>query len=225
MKLFLCVLVFTFSFKGFCQADNLSNASSIETNRQLEGGLVGNVEKSIKEISGSYHLFKGWNNHGLIYAKNNKYYKIRNVNFNIKNNVFEYKNEKDSIIGFDLNGSEITINSRKFKSYYFKTTNDNKIFEVIYENELFTLLKDYNSEVKIIKPEGYKDFSKDKYIVHRAYYLIRDNKIEKFQLNKRNILKLLNINADAIKKYVKQNNLVFKKDRDLKKIFDYHNSL
>ncbi|MET2985754.1 hypothetical protein [Aureibaculum conchae] len=225
MKHVLYVLAFTFSLNILSQGDNSAiNTLKLE-NSQQEGGLVGSIEKTPKEISGSYHLFKGWNNHGLIHAKNDKYYKIKNINFNIKNNFFEYKNDKDSIVGFDLNGSEILVNSKRFKSFHFNKTNDDKIFEIIWDNDLFILLKDYSTEVKKIKPEGYKDFSSDKYIVRKTYYLIKDNKIGKFKLSKKNVLGLLKLNSESIEKYVKQNKLSYKKDKDLKIIFDYYNSL
>ena len=226
MKFISFIIAFISSFSILSQADNSSvNALKIEANSKLEGGLIGNIEKSTKEVSGSYHLFIGWNNHGIIHAENGRSYRIKNVNFNIKNRIFEYKNEQDSIIGFDLNGAEIEINLRKFKSFYFKKTNDNKIFEIIYHSDLFVLLKDYSSEIKIIKPEGYKDFSINEYIIRKAYYLIKDNKIEKFKLKKRNILSLLNNNSGNIEKYIKLNRLSYKKEEDLKKIFNYYKSL
>jgi len=226
MKCILFIAVFISSFSVLSQTDNSSiNALKLETNNELEGGLIGNIEKSTKEVSGSYHLFRGWNNHGIIHATNGKSYRLKNVNFNIKNRVFEYKNEQDSIIGFDLNGAAIIINSRKFKSFYFKKTNDNKIFEIVYNSDLFVLLKDYSSEVKIIKPEGYRDYSKNEYIIRKAYYVLKDNKIEPFKLKKRNILSLLNNNSDTIEKYIRKNRLSYKKEEDLKEMFKYLKSL
>ena len=117
------------------------------------------------------------------------------------------------------------VNSKRFKSFHFNKTNDDKIFEIIWDGDLFALLKDYSTEIKTIKPEGYKDFSSDKYIVRKSYYLIKDNKIEKFKLSKKNVLSLLKLNHKGVEKYVKQNKMSYKKDKDLKKIFDYYNSL
>ena len=73
-----------------------------------------------KKIKGTYHLFKNWNNHGIIKTTNNKVYKIENINFNIRNNRYESKIGNDSIFILDLENIDyVTINYRKLKSFYF----------------------------------------------------------------------------------------------------------
>ena len=47
----------------------------------------------------------------------------------------------------------------------------------------------------------------------------------KMQRNKRKILKFFNDKTERVEKFASENNLSFKNDSDLTKIFNYYNSL
>jgi len=101
-------------------------------------------------------------------------------------------------------------------------TNSNKIFEIVIDSDNFSLLKEYSSDIKrnevdplMLKPNV------DEYIIKSSYYIFRNNTIEKFKLNRKSILSILNVKDNALDEYARANKLSFKKDDDLKRIFLY----
>ena len=57
------------------------------------------------------------------------------------------------------------------------------------------------------------------------YFVVDNNMIISLKKSKRHMLKLFATKANVVKQYAKNNNLSYKKNSDVIKIFDYYNSL
>lgn len=186
--------------------------------RQIVSAYVKNPPR---KIFGSYYIFEDWNNMAVVQIKGDKPYKINKVNVNVRNDRFEAKFGQDSIFAFDTPSIDhFLIANRKFKKVYLSKFQENRICEIIVEDEEFMILKTYRSDIKkndpdplMLKPNG------DEFVIDSNYYLKRGESLEKFKLNKKEILALFSKNKKLIETYVKEEKLSYKKSEHLKKIY------
>jgi len=150
-----------------------------------------------KFIIGSAYLFDEWNNDGEIQTLTGERFLVRNINLNISRNAFEAKiNDNDSIFSFTFNNiKQIIINGKSYKNYYYNE--DNRVYELVYSGNNFTLLKGFN--VKLVTGSGNPmvNRSNDKYVKKESYF-IRSNSektIENFKMNKRSLNRLFEKSA------------------------------
>lgn len=173
------------------------------------------------KILGSYHVFDTWKNNAVIHVSEDKVYKILNINVNVKDSRFESKVSKDSVYTFDAHAIDhVVINGRKFKNMYVERFRDHKICEVIVDDDTYMIFKVYRSDIKkndpdplMIKPNG------DEFVVNSWYHIKRDEKIEKFKLNKKNILRLFVDNKNDMESFVKDNRLSWNNVEDFQQMY------
>jgi len=206
-------------------AINANNAIVIENLAGIGAGTqnIGSTSMIInppKKVEGSVHLFKNWINRGVFVTNEDKKYAIRNINYNVQRNVFESKIGQDSVFTFNTANIEtIIINNRPFKSIYNPAVRAENIYEVIFENESFSILKKYELQVMegsdnpmIIRP--------NKYILDDSYWVKKRNSVKAFKMKKKNIIKLAGKDAKALTKYADDNNLTFRDDADVTRILN-----
>jgi len=211
---------------GSSEIERIDN-STLHNIEILQTGNFARVVNQKKDIKGSIHLFENWNNDVVIRTFNKKSYIIKNFNFNVKDNNFESKVGNDSVFIFDFKNVDfVHINSRKFKKIYQSSIRSERIFEIIYERNSFSLIKEYNSILKINDPDPLM-FKKNlnEYRIRGTYYLKEGNNLIKFKLRKKNILEVMKSESSKVEEYAKVKGLSFKKDDDLRKIFDFYDSL
>ncbi len=184
------------------------------------------IPKKTPNIKGNIHAFKSWDNRGVLNV-DKKAYRLNNVNFNIWTNTIESQVGKDSIYIFDLaNVNYASINNRKFKSFYFSKKNKNQIFEVLHDGEDIQVLKYYEIEIKRGEVDPLMVEKKmAKFLITKSYYIKEGINIKKIALKKKNILPLFKDKSNQVSQFVKENNLSYKKEKDLKKIFNYYRSI
>lgn len=180
--------------------------------------------KKQTQTDGTFYLFDKWVNDGIIYTEDNNRYIINNININLESHSFESKVEGDSIFIFNFNNiDKFIINGITFKNYYWNE--DNQIYEVIYDNSDFQILKGFRVLLVASSPNPMLNRNRAKY-VRKVYYCLRkDNKIKPFKLKKSHILKLIDADAekaDKIETYARNNNLSFKNEKDVQIILDYN---
>ena len=66
---------------------------------------------------------------------------------------------------------------------------------------------------------------KNRFNIIDDYYIMKGEHIVKYKITKKSVLELCNDNQDKVKKYIKKNNLSYKKDIDLKLILKYCNEI
>ena len=65
----------------------------------------------------------------------------------------------------------------------------------------------------------------DKIDIKTSYFVDRNGELEEIKLKKSTILKLMSDKKDEIKSFLNEHSLSFKKDPDIKEIFNYYNSI
>ena len=209
-------------------AQNSSTTASINgifEAYENNAGRVYAVSKSNNSVKGSVYLFDKWQNVAKIYKQNKQVISLSNINLNLQKNIFESRIYQDSIIAFDLNDiDKVIVNGNLYREYTYE--GDTKIFEVIYESETFSILK--NSSVKLIEssPDPKLNRQESKYIKKYQYYVKEGEEVFKSRLNKKVILDLVNndeAKADFIEKHIEKHELLSKQNEDssekLKKAF------
>lgn len=198
---------------------NQSNAQRITINR-IESRLITNegVEfiGQLIDVNNDLYLFQNWNNQGVLYLEDMKYH-LSNMNFNITSNKFDSRISR--VKNFAFNNSE--IDSVIINNHLFKKAG-NIFCEVLYENEGFQFLKKYDIKYK----EGVQNrldgtFGKKKMLL-MDNYLVKNNKdYKKIELNKKDILNLFDGDKETLEKFVSKEDLSYKKEEDIVKIFDF----
>ncbi len=236
MKNLVLLFLITFSSVAFSQSYNFNapfnrldplHEKSVNAFTKLDDSFLRLRTNPKKyEIEGTVYAFEKWDNLGRIYI-DRKAYRLNNVNFNMWTNTIEAQVGKDSVYVFDLANVEYaSINNRKFKSFYFAKDNKNKIFEVLYEEEGFSVLKGYVVDIKRGEVDPLMVKKKTaKYYTTKTYYIKQGNAIEVMTLKKKSMLPLFKEKSSLVSAFVKENKLSYKKEVDLKKVFSYYKSL
>ena len=186
----------------------------------LDAGL--NSKFVSPKTEGSPLLFDDWNNQGVIVMGDKKYH-FNNLNYNISRDEFMSKINNDSVFVFDLsNIDKIIVGNKQFKQLYDSGERKNKIYEVIYENDNFSLLKDYFIITTEGSPNPMLNRPNDKIVKKSTYFIMRNNSIEPFGWSKRSIVNLIDKEKkEEFKKYVKKNNLSYRDESDVRTMLKY----
>ena len=175
-------------------------------------------------VLGSVYLFDEWNNSAVIHTLSNERFLVKNINLNINRNAFEVKlADSDSIFSFNFNNiKRIVINDKTYKNYYYN--DDNRVYEIIYQSNKFSIMKGFS--IKVVSSSGNPmvNRSNDKYARFSSYFIKQKNSIKPFKLRKRSIYNLLDGDKNAISRlesYVSNNNLSYKREKDVVQILDY----
>ncbi|MAT89803.1 MAG: hypothetical protein CMC35_03840 [Flavobacteriaceae bacterium] len=169
-----------------------------------------------EKVEGSVHLFERWNNTAIFtIPEREKQLFLRNINYNILRDRLESRIGKDSIFTFETGRIEsVLINGRLFRNVYTPSMRASKMYEVIYENEDFAILKNYYLTID----EGSDNpmvNRPNKYAQHSQYYVKEGSSLKSFNPKKRTILDLVGSKADAVKEFANKNDLSYREDRDL----------
>lgn len=173
-----------------------------------------------EEITGNPFLFSNWDNDGVVYSEK-KSYSYEKLNYNILSDDIGILKSRDSVLIFNkVIIDSFIVKNKKFKKYH------NWFYEVLYQGSKISLLKKY--EVQIVEGafnpiDGTKGKSRFKMI--DDYYIENSSGIVKFIPSKKSILGIFEDEIVMVKKFIKQNKLSLKKEKDLIDIFKYYNQL
>lgn len=181
-----------------------------------------NIDLVKKGIDGSVFLFDNWNNDGVINVGKKKY-RISKINFHIEKGVFMSKLETDSTFVFNNTDIDsVAINKRYFKKFYNSEDGIDKFYEVIHENKQFSIIKEYRIRLIEGSPNPMLNRRKSEIKQERKYFVLKSRNILPFKLSKKSVLGLVNSDMiNSLNKYVKINNLSFKKEADLNKMLNH----
>ena len=176
-----------------------------------------------KQISGSYHLFDTFNNKGIFFTEGDRQLFIRNINYNLITGLFESEIDDQTVFTFNFdNIDKLVVNGQEFISVIQPATGKSFVYEVIYEGEDFSLLKQHFLQVKT-GSDNPMAMRPDKYVRKSDYLLKRKKKMTNFKLKKSNILALYGKRAKELESFAKENKLSFKDDADLKRMLNNFN--
>jgi len=204
---------------------------------KIKGSFTGNIGSLYSEskkfsyenahIDGSQYLFKEWENNGSIVIGSKKYI-LANINFNIDRQEFMSKVENDSVYVYDTNiVDQVTINGKLFKRIYNGIERKNKMYEVVRSGKNFSVVKEYYIKVLEASPNpmlnrpNKKIKQKNKLFVYTASENLVDLKLQK-----KSVLTFMDKKYNqTIKDFVDKNNLSYKKENDVVRIFNYYDTL
>ena len=176
----------------------------------------------LRTTNGTYYLFDEWENSGIVHTIDNGKFSIKNINLNLERHSFESKIDGDSLFTFNFNNIDrFIINGRTFKNFYWN--DDNQVYEIVYENDGLQILKGFRVLYVPASVDPMVARTKDKFVRTEVFFLRQNEKLSPFKLKKSRILKLFNDDEDRLKvsAYADQQNLSFKREEDIQKIFDY----
>lgn len=219
------ILIITFGIDTFAQKVDVYSYSGSGSATTLQ------VQTKKSETKGSFYYNDIWRA-GEIILISGDIIKDYPLKYDIRKNIIDLKVENivkvlsigriKEINWIDEKGSkEILRNTMLYENY-----SGIGFFSILSGGEKSLLKKTY---LKIIDPNYVSAIDvgeQERKIVKRDIYFIAvGNKVTEIKKNKKQILKQFGTNSDNIKIFASDNNLNFKNDFDLIKIFNYYNSL
>ena len=175
---------------------------------------------------GSLYLYEDWNNEMVVHLNDGENVLIKNVNYNLADQVFEVLTAPDSTYHFDFTKlKSIKLNGKLYKQ--FEMDGAMTIFEIVFQESYkdnFAILKKYYVNEFKASPDPMVNRPNNTYTTGYTYYLKNGDDIEKVHLNKKGILKMFkskNISKDKVEDYVKANNLSYKAEEDVESLFKH----
>lgn len=241
------VLFFTISLSSQTWTEAIAMSGGNAPLKNLNGtnnsiGLVGNefewskisgmlaqfddVDLEKRNIKGSIYLFETWDNKGEIFVGQKKYV-IDNINFHLEKEAFMSQLGKDSTLIYEKNKfRKVHVNGRVFKYFDVPNENKSKVHEIIYEGKNLSLYKSFSASF-IERSKNPMVNRPESVIKHKSkYYTLKNKQLVFFKAKKRKMKALLSRDEfKDLKLYLKQYNLSFRNDADLKTIFKYCDNL
>ena len=218
------VTISTFSqmtqkYSGISQIPEYSRMGASTTKNKLGSDNINSVQAKV-------YLYPTYNNPAVISTTTNRKYSISNINLNLYSNSFDSEMSSDSLYVFDNKWlKSVVINNSTYRVYFDLVENDHKIYQVIHENDNFSLLRLDKILSKEIRDPLNINPPKISFGKGINYYVKNGKDITKISLRKKPILELLKDKKNMVMAYAKKYNLSFKKENDLEKIFNYYNGL
>jgi len=185
------------------------------------------IVKPKVKVQENIFLQKDWENRGTIKSLGGKQYTVGFINYELERGTFALQ-DKNSI--FLIDGTkyrEIIFNNASFKYFQNSLTGESRYYEIIAENDDFTLVKDNYLDIQQSgnnNNPGYTQNIETVYIKKTRYYIIKGDNFKSFKLKKSKILELTK-DETKVASYAKKNKLSFRKTEDLKEIFTYSQTL
>ncbi len=213
MKKYLIVILF------FCYGINYTYSQRV-TIKNIESRLVTHqgVEfiGELKDKNNDLYKFQNWKNLGHIH-QDGKIYMLSNLNFNIVNNSFVSRIDRNKMFVF----KNSLIDSVVINNHTFKNMN-NYFYEVLSEKGSYMFLKKYDfnyQEGKVSRMGG--SVGQPKTLLVLNYLVKSEDGFSKIELNKKSVLDFFESNKEKLTNFVKKERLSYKKEDDVKKIFEY----
>lgn len=208
MKRLFSIVAIICSFTLIAQTNKTDgNGSAISTNMVVAANSNNSYGASAiffnpeKKAEGSVHLFKTWKNLAVIHAIDGQKFSLNNINLNLERNTFESKIGEDSLFTFNFNNIKMfVINGKKFKNFYHK--GESKIFQTLYEQENYEILRGYNLQLVKGSVNPMLNRSTDKYVQKTAYYIRENDLIRPLRLKKKNVLRLVDNDSKKAKELI-----------------------
>lgn len=225
-------ILVVYSLFSYSQVPNISlNHYGTSTTSEYLDLKDGRTASKSDIVSANYDLYyyPTYNNNATILSSNGVKYILSNINYNIYAGNFDVEISKDSV--YVLEGQNIktlTINGDVFKKYFNINSHKYNIYQVIYENNEFSLLREdkvISSNIRDALSQSELKIKLTRVISYFKKNTKDENHLEKVKLNKKLILSLVGDKNESVMNYVKTNNLSFKQEKDLKKIFQYYDTL
>jgi len=219
-------ILFALVFQGM-NAQFDVNAQNNDLWNQASGVMLPKNE-AYNKVEGSVLLFDEVGLPGKITTTDGKEYTITGLDYNLKSDQIQVLMSKDSVFSFQSkNIDKVRIANTFFVTRFDSEVNRNVYYEEIAISKNMELLKRYSIKVKegLLNPLTKQMQTADKFVVTSNYWIFTEGKAKKYKLRKKSLSKLFPKDWDKIESFIKENDLSYKVENDLKKIFTYQNTL
>jgi hypothetical protein len=212
---------------------SLSVTAQISNFNPLGGAPL--MTSKYKGVEGTpYFGGSEWTIGTAIDSKGSRYENIP-LRYNAYEDVLEVKRdetvlivERDNISSFEFFKSD-EMGNREY--YFFKTgvmlgiEDEKGYFRVIYEGNKFKVLEKLKTIQIKVTPAAYGQSDITKFVEKNESYMFSNKGIEKIRLSQKSLLNTFPEKKDAIKDYIKENDLNINDVSDLQKACSFINSL
>jgi hypothetical protein len=232
MKIFKLLVICLISSTSFAQYDvstfGNSNISPVASNT---AGLWIISKGTSENIGGSLYLFDNWDTNGYLTTIADKKLSLYGMNYDTKSDAFVVKISKDSIFMFDDSQiKEVIIDNKRFKKYdnvpNIDQADRKSYLEVLANTNDIEILKFHGKILKLGIMNPLTQISTpDKYIDYHKIYFKKGATIKEIKLNKKEFSEQFDSKSKEIKKFISENKISLKEEKNLQKILNYYNSL
>lgn len=178
-----------------------------------------------KEIEGDKFLYKNWDNSVTLTNDNGKELVLNNANFDTQIGTFALSTPESIYLLDVIRYDKIVFNNRTFLNTYNPINKSRRYLEAIYDSNNIKILKDYVLTRKETESSGGYVEGKIKYQKRSDYYYVSDGDFRKIKLKKSDLLEVFGQKSSQMSSFVKKRKLSFKKEKDMREIFDHYSSL
>jgi hypothetical protein len=231
MKYFIIILILS------------TNVFSQNINRSFSGVAINSVDQDAfnavnsrgswrpivnkYNIDGSQLAFSDNNLKLFITTISGKSYVMPNANYNAKSDQIVSAVSKDSVFTFDDSTfRDIKIGNVSLKKFKNKK-GLSRFYFILHKSDKITFLKSYYARVKkgTVNALTKVQVTNDKFVIDHKYYLFSNNSVVVFKPKKKSFIKLMSDNKSLIISFIDNNNLDFKNEKDILKLFNYYVNL
>lgn len=223
IQILTMILLFMISNFIYSQSSFKIVDSSPESNFSKTSSGFYRMSETKEKIKRVFYYDK-FNNKAIIFNENNKKYKINNFNIDLIDNSFVSKINNDSLFVFSTLEKAL-INNKEF------IKKENSIYEVLVKGEKIDLIARFISSKReeIIDKLNGKVITPAHYRVKKEYVLvdkISDKTLDFKKIKKKTILSFINKkDKNKLINYATEKKLSFRKEKHVKQILNYYNSL
>jgi hypothetical protein len=177
------------------------------------------------DVVGTPFLNENWVS-GTIVLQNGLIYKDILLKYSEYDDELFFKNLKDnSMMSFVQPVKSFELLGKKYENGLPAIDNftQQSFYELITDGKVKLLFKTYKT---ILESKPYNSATTEKkFQDYKAYYILRDDKINRFKPSKKDVLETFKDKNLEIDAFIKREKVDFKNNADLDKVFKYYNAL
>lgn len=236
MKFFLFIIIsnflFSFSYSQSMRSSLSSNSGVYQTSRTVTTADMFPDEAFQKRLynkeDGSRYLYDTWDRTSKIIFSNGKELKLKNINFNLKENRFETETLGDTLFIFNNEKVKMVYTSTEtFIKMYNPKTHEAGFFESLLEVNKVSLFKlpELHVAKGVLNPLTQETTPDVLTRISTYFYSKNNSNLEELKLKKKHFLKAFSDKKSEINNFVKDNKLNYDSEEDIIKILTFYNSL
>lgn len=228
MRLFATFILFSVTVNSALSQESASTTGDeLETFRLVNqgdasAGQILTFDKSVRDVEGSPFLYEQWLL-GSVFTKSGGKFEDVELKYNVYRDFLTYRKKgqeyvlsPDRVAAFDLKVTPVSKPLR-FERRVYEGENP-RYYQIVFDGQSVDLLQMYSK--KFLKgranTDGYSaGRNDDRFIDDSDLLLARQGKLERFKKSRRGVLKKAGAHRKELQRFVKQNELSYKKTSDL----------